>query len=88
MSPALVADICGEALFLVIKIAMPMLLTALVIGVVVSLIQAITQIQEQSLTFIPKILGVCAALLLFSSYINSSIMSFTHKVFSIISQAK
>lgn len=88
MSPALVADMCGEALFLILKIALPMLLTALTIGVTVSLVQAITQIQEQSLTFIPKILGVCAVLLLFGSYINNSIMGFTHKVFSVISQAK
>ena len=73
---------------LALHIALPLLLTALIIGIVVSLIQAITQIQEQTLTFIPKIIGICAAIFIFGTYISNGLMSFTQQIFTLIKQIK
>jgi len=57
MDEAAVLDIIGSALLLAAKLAGPILLVSLVLGVFVSLIQTVTQIQEQTLTFVPKLIG-------------------------------
>ena len=59
-----VMDIAREALFLIIKVSAPLLLISLVIGLIVSIFQTITSIQEQTLTFVPKILLVFIGMLL------------------------
>jgi flagellar biosynthesis protein FliQ len=64
MSANLAIDLVRNALMLTLLVAGPMLLTALLVGVGVSLLQAVTQIQEQTLTFIPKLLLVGLVLLL------------------------
>lgn len=64
MSGALGIDLIRQALLLSLQVAGPMLLTALVVGVLVSLVQAITQLQEQTLTFIPKLLAISLVFLL------------------------
>ena len=53
-----VTAVAGEALYLIIKTAAPVLLVSLVIGLVISIFQTVTSIQEQTLTFVPKIIGV------------------------------
>ena len=58
MSGALAVDLVRQAIMMALMVAAPLLATALVIGVVVSLIQAVTQLQEQTLTFIPKLLAL------------------------------
>ena len=58
MSGALAVDLVRQAVMMSLMVAAPMLATALFIGIVVSLIQAVTQLQEQTLTFIPKLLGL------------------------------
>ena len=58
MSGALAVDLVRHAVMLSLLVAAPMLATALIVGVVVSLIQAVTQLQEQTLTFIPKLLAL------------------------------
>lgn len=58
MSGALAVDLVRQAVMLALMVAAPLLATALFIGIVVSLIQAVTQLQEQTLTFIPKLLGL------------------------------
>lgn len=58
MSGALAVDLVRQAILMALMVAAPLLATALVIGVVVSLIQAVTQLQEQTLTFIPKLLAL------------------------------
>jgi flagellar biosynthetic protein FliQ len=55
MTPSLATELIRNAISIALWVAAPMLLTALVVGVLVSLIQAITQLQEQTLTFIPKL---------------------------------
>ena len=63
MSATLVLDLMRQAVSVAILVAAPMLVTALVIGVLVSFVQAITQIQEQTLTFVPKFAAVAIVLL-------------------------
>lgn len=58
MSSGLAIDLLRKAVFLSLLVASPMLIAALVIGVVVSLVQAVTQLQEQTLTFVPKLVGL------------------------------
>ena len=58
MSGALAVDLVRQAVMMSLMVAAPMLATALLIGIVVSLVQAVTQLQEQTLTFIPKLLGL------------------------------
>ncbi len=58
MSGALAVDLIRQAIMLALMVAAPMLVTALCVGITVSLIQAVTQLQEQTLTFIPKLLAL------------------------------
>ena len=64
MSVALAVELVHRALLISLLVAGPLLLTALLVGVVVSLVQAITQLQEQTLTFIPKLLAMAAVFVL------------------------
>jgi len=84
MTPQMVVSIGREALTLTIMIAGPMLLFGLIVGVSVALFQAITQIQEMTLTFIPKILAVAAALLLFLPWMINMATDFTRHMFELI----
>ncbi len=58
MSAGLAIELVNRAVMLVLMVAAPLLITALLVGVLVSLVQALTQIQEQTLTFIPKLVAV------------------------------
>lgn len=58
MTPALAVDLVHHAVWLTLLVAAPLLLTALGVGLLVSLVQAVTQLQEQTLTFIPKLLAM------------------------------
>jgi flagellar biosynthetic protein FliQ len=64
MSAATVLDLTRQALLACLLVAAPLLITALVVGVLVSILQAVTQIQEQTLTFVPKLAAVAGAFLL------------------------
>jgi flagellar biosynthetic protein FliQ len=59
-----VLDVSRDAIWTIVKVASPLLIVALVVGVVISLIQALTQIQEQTLAFVPKILAIFITLVL------------------------
>ena len=71
-----VTAIASSALFLVIKVAAPVLLVSLVIGLIVSIFQAVTSIQEQTLTFVPKILAVFLALIVLGNWMLSEMSGF------------
>ena len=58
MSGTLAVDLVRQAILMALAVAAPMLATALVVGIIVSLVQAVTQLQEQTLTFIPKLLAI------------------------------
>ena len=64
MSPALAIELLHRAVIMCLLVAAPLLITSLLVGVVVSLVQALTQIQEQTLTFIPKLVTVAVVMML------------------------
>ena len=72
-----VINISTGALTLALKVALPLLLVGLVIGLVVSVFQAVTQIQEQTLSFIPKILALVAVLLIGGPWMLNQLLSYT-----------
>jgi flagellar biosynthesis protein FliQ len=80
MSMEFVISIAEKAIMTTLLIAGPLLILALVIGLIVSIIQATTQIQEQTLAFIPKIVAVLAGLVLFGPWMLSQILSFTENI--------
>ncbi len=86
MSYAAALSLGREAIFTALIVAAPMLLLGLLTGLVVSVFQAVTQIQEQTLTFIPKILVSALAILFFGPFMLAMLTSFTARVFSSIPQ--
>ena len=81
MDSSAVLDIGLQALIVAGKLAAPMLITALVVGFAISLFQSITQIQEVTLSFVPKAIAVSIALLVTGHWMISEIVSFTHAMF-------
>lgn len=78
-------DIIREAVIVIIKVSLPTLLSALVVGLVVSIFQTATSIQEQTLAFIPKIIAVLLSLVIFGSWMLSTLLSMMNSIFSHIS---
>jgi flagellar biosynthetic protein FliQ len=76
-----VLHLASQALLLVAELAAPMVITALVIGFAVSLVQSITQIQEVTLSFVPKAIGVCLALMICGNWMISETVTFTQHLF-------
>ena len=84
MTPQMVVSIGREALSVTLMIASPLLLAGLVVGVVISIFQAITQIQEMTLTFVPKILAIALALLVFLPWMINIATDFARHMFEMI----
>ncbi|MCL2663815.1 MAG: flagellar biosynthesis protein FliQ [Oscillospiraceae bacterium] len=82
VSSGTVIDVLTQAITVVIMCAAPMLIVAMVVGLLVSIFQATTQINEQTLAFVPKIVCVMLALLLFGGFIFSTIGGFVTRLFS------
>ncbi len=84
MTPEMVITIGREAILTMLMVAAPILISGLMIGLTVSILQAITQVHEMTLTFIPKIVVVALSLLIFLPWIINKIVDFTIKLFGII----
>lgn len=84
MTPELAVDICRKAIQTILMCSAPMLIIALIVGLFVSVFQAATQINEQTLTFVPKIVAVFLTLLIFGSWIIKIVLVFTVGLFDII----
>lgn len=84
VSQAEVISILQDAIGTTLKAAAPMLLVALVIGLIVSIFQATTQINEQTLSFVPKIIGILLAILIFGGWIIGSMTDFTVRLYDSI----
>jgi flagellar biosynthetic protein FliQ len=76
MNENLLVELLKETLYLIIKVSAPMLITSLVIGLVVSILQTVTSIQEQTLTFVPKLIAVFLVIMLFGNWIMKSIVEY------------
>jgi flagellar biosynthetic protein FliQ len=81
VSHQLVVDLCREALTMALLIAGPMLVVALGVGLVISVIQAVTQIQEQTLTFVPKLLLVAGCFLVALPWLLQQLIRYTTTLF-------
>ena len=84
MDQAVILQIFKEAITVVIEVSAPVLLIGLAVGLVVSIFQAMTQINEQTLVFIPKILSILLSLLFFGSWMLTRLTEFTLQVFACI----
>jgi flagellar biosynthesis protein FliQ len=84
MTPQMVVAIGREALTVTLLIAGPMLLFGLIIGLIISVFQSVTQINEMTLTFVPKILAVALAVLIFLPWMINMVTDFTRHMFDLI----
>ena len=79
-----VVNLAQQAMSLVMKVGGPLLVTGLAIGLIVSVFQTITQIQEQSLTFIPKIAGVAVVIVVAGPWMLSQLLGYTEQLYRAI----
>jgi flagellar biosynthetic protein FliQ len=84
MNSTAVINIMSEALQVTLLVSAPLLLTALVVGLVVSVFQAATQINEMTLSFIPKLIGVFAAIVIAGPWMLGILIDYTQRLFSSI----
>ncbi|MBE0582437.1 MAG: flagellar biosynthesis protein FliQ [Desulfofustis sp.] len=85
MTPDMAINICRKAVQTVLLCSAPMLLAGMIIGLMVSIFQAATQINEQTLTFVPKIVAVFITLLIFAPWLIRIMTAFTLGVFDTLS---
>ena len=77
-----VLDIAKDAIFNIIIISAPLLLVSLIVGLIISIFQTVTSIQEQTLTFVPKILAVFITLMLAGSWMMNTLIEFVQILWS------
>jgi flagellar biosynthesis protein FliQ len=82
MSQDDVVNVCTSAMELAMKVGLPILLVGLVIGLIVSIFQAVTQIQEQTLSFIPKIIGLAVLLVVGGPWMLGQLVTWTTELYS------
>ena len=81
LTPDMVIKLAEQSIYLIILISAPLLLIALGVGLLVSVFQAMTQIQEQTLAFIPKILAVFLSLVIFGPWMLTMLLDYTRDLF-------
>ena len=81
-----VVSLTVDAMELTLKLGLPLLLAGLAVGLIISIFQAVTQIQEQTLTFIPKILATVAVLVVGGPWMLDQLLSYTNDLWSAIPQ--
>lgn len=82
MSTGDVVNITIQAVWLIIKCSAPMLISSLVVGLIISIFQTVTSIQEQTLTFVPKLLVIMLVLILCGDWIMTNIVEFIENLYS------
>lgn len=86
MSQIMLNSVVKDTIITAMKIGAPILIVVLILGLVISIIQAITQIQEQTLTFIPKLIAAAVVGLLLGNWMLEMLISYTNRIFDIISR--
>ena len=81
MNDATVIDIAVQAMIITAKLAAPILIVSLAIGVAISLLQSVTQVQEYTLTFVPKLAGIALVLVVAGSWMLHELITFTQQLF-------
>ncbi len=82
MNIDVVTDITSETLFVIIKTAAPLLIISLVVGLVISIFQTVTSIQEQTLTFVPKVLAIFVGIMVLGHWMMNNMVDFMIKLWS------
>ncbi len=82
MTQSSTLTVLEQTLWTIAQLSAPILLTALVIGLVISLIQAVTQINEQTLSYVPKIIGIALVLIIAGPWMLQTLLAFTARLFS------
>lgn len=77
-------SLAAEALWLILLLSLPPLIASLVVGLAISLLQALTQVQEQTLTFVPKIIATILVLIISAAWILGQLIAFANRVFALI----
>lgn len=80
MSQGDVQTVFHETIFMILKLAMPMLVVSMALGLIIAIFQAATQIHEQTLTFVPKLIAIAVMLILIGSWMMTSLEEFFHYV--------
>ena len=86
MTQDTVVSLVVQMMEVTLKVAAPMLLAGLIVGLAISVLQAVTQIQEQTLSFIPKIVALVAVILVAGPWMLSSVVDWTHDLWGGIAQ--
>ena len=81
MSESVFIDLLQNAVWLILILAAPLLLVNLIVGIIISILQAVTQIQESTLTFVPKVLVTFLILVLLGPWMTQMIIDYSHRVF-------
>ncbi|WP_297437957.1 flagellar biosynthetic protein FliQ [uncultured Clostridium sp.] len=84
MTDTLLIGIITNAMMVALKLAGPFLLVSIVLGLLISIFQATTQIQEQTLTFVPKLFGIAAVGLFLGTWMLHTLINFTQEIFTMI----
>lgn len=84
MNQMMASDLLRSAFLNTIKISLPILLIAMGVGLVISVLQATTQVQEQTLTFVPKMIAVLFSLIIFGTFMMNALLAFMRESFNII----
>lgn len=86
MNTELVLEIARQAILTAFYVAGPILLVSMVVGIVISILQAATQINEQTLTFVPKLIAIALSLLIFGQWMLAKVVEFTRYLWVNINQ--
>jgi flagellar biosynthetic protein FliQ len=81
MNDADIGVLLRDGMLVMLKLGGPPLLVALVVGLLISLVQAVTQINEATLAFVPKVLALCVALVLLGPFMLATLTAYTHTLF-------
>ena len=82
MSIDTVIDIARETVMIILKVSAPMLLASMVVGLIISVFQTITSIQEQTLTFVPKVIGVFVMIMLIGNWMLTELSGYINMLWS------
>ena len=84
MTQELVMEIFNEAVWLAFKLGVPLLLVGMLVGLIIAVLQAATQVHEQTLTFAPKVIIVALTLLALGPWMLNSLMDFANRIFELM----
>ncbi len=86
MNQVMALDLMRSAFMTTIKASAPILIIAMVVGLIISILQATTQVQEQTLTFVPKMIAVLLSLILLGAFMMNTLIAFMNQAFDVINR--